>query len=259
MRKKKKNEALPPKVSSSQPCPSSSDVSPNHGILFNRDSHYLDTLIDSVVSMNHPSHSGRRQSLDSKSSNATMSTVSTSLSSSSRSSSPSFSFNRTHVCNFVHSFPVRYALGIQHPQDVLLHMTLLEDVKIHGPHFASVHVSDFSNSLGYNSTDVLSNHAPSSSVHSSTHSESHSSNKHVKAVTVICSQTTGLLEFIMGLWEAGGSDILDCNIVISKERVVLVRFYFKNDFSKKSSSIEKLTEVLIYYNRFKPFFESREV
>ena len=98
MRKKKKNEALPSKVSSSQACPSSSDVSPNHRILFNRDPHYLDNLIDYVVSMNYPSHSGRRESLDSKSSNATMSTVSTSYSSSSRSSSPSFSFNHTYVC-----------------------------------------------------------------------------------------------------------------------------------------------------------------
>lgn len=192
-----------------------------------RDSVFVDNLIDSLLTMNGSLGQLKCPQDCKSSSNYTASTLSSNSSLSSSSSTP----NRTDLHNFVHSFPLRYALGIHNPSDILLHMTMLEDVKIHGPHFSSVHISSelshFSTSLGYSLNDMSNNSSHAYSMHSSTHSESSSHHsRHIKAVTIVCPQTTGLLEFIIGLWEAGGSDILDCNIVVSKERIVLVSFIY---------------------------------
>jgi len=190
----------------------------------------------------------------STSSSSTMTTSMSSSTSSSSTSSSSLLFStwtRTDILQFLTSFPIRYTLHVQYnPTDIVLHMSLYEDVKIHGPCYASIHVStdvDSATSSSFGTCCMLDssrstnlNHNPSelssacmnnNTVHNNTPYGSHNDDvkrkmKHIKAFTILSPHMTGLLEFIISLWEASGSDIFDCNILVSKESMVLVRIVY---------------------------------
>jgi hypothetical protein len=184
---------------------------------------------------------------------STTNTISTSLSStisstrtmsrtSSSSSSQLLTLTRKDILFFLQSFPVRYALNLQqNPKDIVLHMTLVEDVKLNGGlHYASVHVS----------TDIPSHHC---TCWNNNNNKSHlgkenpsqkqlqqhvaletkmTNDNNIKSITIVSPQTSGLLEFIMSLWEASGCDILDCNMLLSNESMLLVRICNAYDYIK---------------------------
>jgi hypothetical protein len=118
------------------------------------------------------------------------------------------SFQRDHVMRnvmqFVSALPPRYALGVDTPSEVLLHMRLMAAARMDHSR-AVVHVTNTkggAQGVGYN---------PS-----------------VHLVTISCVDALGLLEYITGILATGGSRVLDADVMLSTDNIVLVSDCYVN-------------------------------
>lgn len=112
------------------------------------------------------------------------------------------SLQRDHVFNdvvaFVSDLPPRYALGVETPSEVLLHMRLTSAVRM-DPSRAVVHIAHLKDN---------------------TQEEEIQRDHHV--VTISCVDAHGLLEYITRLLSSGGSSVLDADVMMSSDGIVLV-------------------------------------
>jgi hypothetical protein len=112
------------------------------------------------------------------------------------------SLQRDHVFNdvvaFVSDLPPRYALGVETPSEVLLHMRLTSAVRM-DPSRAVVHISHLKDNVPEEKTQR---------------------DHHV--VTISCIDAHGLLEYITRLLSSGGSSVLDADVMLSSDGIVLV-------------------------------------
>lgn len=95
-----------------------------------------------------------------------------------------------NVINFVSALPPRYALGVDTPSEVLLHMRLMAAAR-----------SDHSRAV----------------VHITKTDQSQD------LVTISCADAQGLLEYITRMLATGGSRVLDADVMLSSDNIVLVR------------------------------------
>ena len=107
------------------------------------------------------------------------------------------------VQRFIDALPSRYALGVDTPSEVLLHMRLMSAARADHSR-AAVHIMNMENaSLWPN---------PSSD----------SKGISRRLVTIACADTNGLLEYITKLLATGGSRVLDADVMLSSDNIVLV-------------------------------------
>ena len=102
-----------------------------------------------------------------------------------------------HVVDFVSSLPPRYALGVDTPSEVLLHMRLVAAARLDHSRTV-VHVT---NIKGGQAPDA----APS-----------------VQLVTISCIDALGLLEYITKILGSGGSRVIDADVMLNTDNIVLV-------------------------------------
>jgi len=108
------------------------------------------------------------------------------------------------VRQFLSDLPIRYALGVETPSEVLVHMRLVAAARSDDYH-AAVHVVKLE-------SPSLPNRY-------------YSSGRDIKLVTISCSDRHGLLEYITGkLLATGGSRVLDADVMTITENIVLDRF-----------------------------------
>ena len=104
------------------------------------------------------------------------------------------------VRNFLSQLPMRYALGVETPSEVLVHMRLMA-VARSDSYRAAVHI------VNLETIDCSS--LPS---------------RDLKLVTISCRDTNGLLEYITKLLATGGSRVLDADVMMTAlDSIVLVR------------------------------------
>jgi len=108
------------------------------------------------------------------------------------------------VRQFLSDLPIRYALGVETPSEVLVHMRLVAAARSDDNH-AAVHVVKLeSPALPY---------------------RNYSCGRDLKLVTISCTDRHGLLEYITGkLLATGGSRVLDADVMTIAENIVLDRF-----------------------------------
>jgi hypothetical protein len=104
------------------------------------------------------------------------------------------------VERFVGSLPPRYALGIDSPSLVLLHMRLCAAARSGRP---TVHIMNLENDKHW--TNPSTNNGRSR-----------------RLVTIACGDTTGLLEYVTKLLATGGSRVLDADVMLSDDNIALV-------------------------------------
>lgn len=108
------------------------------------------------------------------------------------------------VRQFLSDLPIRYALGVETPSEVLVHMRLVAAARSDDYH-AAVHVVKLESA-------ALPHRY-------------YSSGRDIKLVTISCSDRLGLLEYITGkLLATGGSRVLDADVMTITENIVLDRF-----------------------------------
>lgn len=108
----------------------------------------------------------------------------------------------THVHAFVSELPSRYALSVETPSEVLLHMRLMAAARSDHSR-AVVHIM----SLEQDERQPEANH----------------NSKH--QVTIACYDVEGLLEYITKILGTGGSRVLDADVMQSTDGIVLVSFH----------------------------------
>ena len=140
------------------------------------------------------------------------------------------------VERFVGSLPPRYALMADTPSEVLLHMRLIAAVRS-DPKRAVVHITNLENDN-----------------HWTQHTEVGRSKK---LVTIACSDTIGLLEYVSKLLGTGGSRVLDADVMLSSDNVALDRFVVEMNgrlrLDKLSQCIENFLEERIRKKEKKQF------
>ncbi|KAI2488907.1 protein tyrosine kinase [Fragilaria crotonensis] len=104
-----------------------------------------------------------------------------------------------HVAEFVSSLPPRYALGVDTPSEVLLHMRLVAAARMDHSRTV-VHV-----------TNIKGDQAPSPG-------------PSVQLVTISCVDALGLLEYITRILGTGGSRVIDADVMLNTDNIVLDRF-----------------------------------
>ena len=103
------------------------------------------------------------------------------------------------VRNFLSELPLRYALGVETPSEVLVHMRLLAVARSDSCR-AAVHIVPLEN-INYSS----------------------SPSRDLKLVTISCKDTNGLLEYITKLLATGGSRVIDADVMMTNsDSIVLV-------------------------------------
>jgi hypothetical protein len=111
------------------------------------------------------------------------------------------------VHSFVSSLPLRYALGVETPSEVLLHMRLMAAVRSDNTK-AALHIHNLENDSNWSHTVAAS---------------SARQNRSLRLVTISCHDATGLLEYISKLLASSGSRVLDADVMLSTDGIVLVR------------------------------------
>jgi hypothetical protein len=111
------------------------------------------------------------------------------------------------IRNFVSTLPLRYALGVDTPSEVLLHMRLVAAVRSDKTK-AAIHIHNI---------EEDSNWCLKVAAESARHNHS------LRLVTISCHDATGLLEYISRLLATGGSRVLDADVMLSTEGIALVR------------------------------------
>lgn len=120
-------------------------------------------------------------------------------------------FQRDHVLknvqDFVSALPPRYALGVDTPSEVLLHMRLMAAARSDHSK-AVVHVTNLMDShWGLDNASSLS-----------------SRDQNRKLVTISCVDAYGLLEYMTKLLATGGSRVVDADVMLSSDGIALDRF-----------------------------------
>jgi serine/threonine protein kinase len=113
-----------------------------------------------------------------------------------------------NVRMFVSSLPIRYALGVDTPSEVLLHMRLMAAARSNRGQVA-VHIHSIE---------------PDSMPAIQTKANNNAKSRLLHLVTISCRDVNGLLEYISGLLATGGSRVIDADVMLSNDNVVLDRF-----------------------------------
>ena len=116
--------------------------------------------------------------------------------------------------NFINSLPPRYVLGINSPDEVMLHMRIIDETR----KFLAksvVHISSFDDIENWKESLQLAFCPATNGM------------GNLKVVTISCVHTIGIMELAMGMLVSGGSEILDCNFMLSSEKIMLVSSKFK--------------------------------
>ena len=108
-----------------------------------------------------------------------------------------------NVRDFVDGLPSRYALSVESPSEVLLHMRLMAAAKSDHAR-AVVHISNHEENDAGGDSGIQGSVA-----------------KH--QVTIVCFDEEGLLEYITKILGTGGARVLDADVMLSKDGIVLVR------------------------------------
>lgn len=120
------------------------------------------------------------------------------------------SAERSQIKNIIHDFvstlPLRYALGVESPSEVLLHMRLLAAVRTN-PSKVALHIHKTEEDT--TSRVTVNEHL-------------NCNKQNIRLVTLSCRDVTGLLEFLSNLLATGGSRVLDADVMLSGEGIVLV-------------------------------------
>jgi hypothetical protein len=109
------------------------------------------------------------------------------------------------VQRFVAALPSRYALGVETPSEVLVHMRLMAAIRSDATK-AVVHIMN----LEQNGS------------HADAGNPTHKTDLSCRLVTIACADKTGLLEYLTKLLASGGSRVLDADVMLSSDNIVLV-------------------------------------
>eukprot|EP00546_Thalassionema_frauenfeldii_P016151 CAMPEP_0178901634 /NCGR_PEP_ID=MMETSP0786-20121207/4144_1 /TAXON_ID=186022 /ORGANISM="Thalassionema frauenfeldii, Strain CCMP 1798" /LENGTH=815 /DNA_ID=CAMNT_0020572783 /DNA_START=823 /DNA_END=3268 /DNA_ORIENTATION=- len=120
------------------------------------------------------------------------------------------------VLDFVSELPSRYALGVNTPSEVLLHMRLMAAARSNNSR-AVVHLAKLSDKRPRTDDASLS----------------------LFLVTISSVDTQGLLEYISKLLASGGSRVLDADVMMSSDNIILDRFVVQ---MKGRLRLDKLSE-----------------
>eukprot|EP00520_Triparma_pacifica_P005893 CAMPEP_0118649546 /NCGR_PEP_ID=MMETSP0785-20121206/9762_1 /TAXON_ID=91992 /ORGANISM="Bolidomonas pacifica, Strain CCMP 1866" /LENGTH=873 /DNA_ID=CAMNT_0006541843 /DNA_START=337 /DNA_END=2958 /DNA_ORIENTATION=+ len=113
------------------------------------------------------------------------------------------------------SLPLRYALSIEHPSEVLLHMRLMNAARA-TKHTAAIHIVPIDPNNINNTFSTL---------HLSQTLESKDLDKlSLKRITVSGADASGLLEFITRVLSTKTSQVLDADVMLSSDSIALDRF-----------------------------------
>jgi len=110
------------------------------------------------------------------------------------------------VRQFLSDLPPRYALGVDTPSEVLVHMRLMAAARADSTR-AAVHIVNVDD-------DASSWEAQ----------QQRPQPRSVRLVTISCADRNGLLEYITRLLGTGGSRVLDADVMTSKDNIALDRF-----------------------------------
>ena len=109
------------------------------------------------------------------------------------------------VAAHLNDLPVRYALGVDSPSEVLLHMRLMTSARA-DPTRAAVHIGN---------VDDGDSHVAAGTIHPGST---------LRLVTICCADCGGLLEFISKLLGTGGARVLDADVMLTSDSIALDRF-----------------------------------
>ncbi len=116
---------------------------------------------------------------------------------------------RRAVENFIYTLPPRYVIRINSPSEVMLHMRIM-DKSVNLIPKSVVRFNRFDdNEHGKGSTQLA--FCPVSN-----------GMGNLQLVTISCIHTIGLMELVMGMLVSGGSEILDCDYMLSSKKNMLV-------------------------------------
>jgi len=144
------------------------------------------------------------------------------------------SFQRDLILNtvktFVNALPPRYALGVETPSEVLVHMRLLAAARSDNTK-AVVHIANLQGSHWGGDSRAVTTRGQRLAPRRSRH-----------LVTISCQDAHGLLEYITKLLASGGSRVIDADVMLSMDNIVLDRFAVEMNgrlrLDKLSNSIE---------------------
>lgn len=147
---------------------------------------------------------------------------------------------------FVSSLPTRYALGVETPSEVLVHMRLMSAVRADDTkavvHIVNLDEPEKHHHHHYTLTSATSSQANSSTVSTNMdqpapaplsttpphrkqqlqQQPNQSNRRSIRLVTIACGDADGLLEYITKLLGTGGSRVLDADVMLSRDNIVLV-------------------------------------
>ena len=109
------------------------------------------------------------------------------------------------VSSYLAELPVRYALGVDSPSEVLLHMRLMTAARA-DPTKAAVHIANVDDGDSHVAAGTI---RPGSTL---------------RLVTICCADSDGLLEFITRLLGTGGARVLDADVMLTSDSIALDRF-----------------------------------
>lgn len=107
------------------------------------------------------------------------------------------------IHNFLSMLPARYAVGIDVPSEILVHMRFVAAAK-RDPMNAALHISSLEDSQRLAFCPVSSGM------------------ENLKLITIACAHTIGLMEMVMGTLVSGGSEILETDYLLTSEKIMLI-------------------------------------
>jgi UTP:GlnB (protein PII) uridylyltransferase len=110
------------------------------------------------------------------------------------------------VKSFVSSLPLRYALTVDTPSEVLLHMRLMAVPRCE-PAKAAIHIHSLDDDPSWQERFKV---------------EPFSATRSLRQVTISCDDRFGLLEFITAQLSRQKSRVLDADVMLSSDGIVLV-------------------------------------
>ncbi|KAG7339382.1 protein tyrosine kinase [Nitzschia inconspicua] len=124
------------------------------------------------------------------------------------------------VQDFISSLPSRYALGVESPSEVLIHMRLMAAVRA-DPGRPSVHIANLDQDTHWMSNV---NESSGSADRCNNKNKNVTTNKPKRLVTICCVDEHGLLEYISKILATSGSRVLDADVMLSTDNLALDRF-----------------------------------
>jgi predicted amino acid-binding ACT domain protein len=127
------------------------------------------------------------------------------------------------VQDFILSLPPRYALGVESPSEVLIHMRLMAAVRA-DPSRPTVHIANLDDDahwMSASSSIATTFKAESESASGKLHTNN---SQRKRLVTICCTDQHGLLEYISRILATSGSRVLDADVMLSSDSIALDRF-----------------------------------